>query len=245
MASPAQITANRANAKNSTGPVTDEGKQRSSRNSTSHGLTSKEVSMPAGLAAEFEALRAGLQADLNPETPIQVVFFNQALSAAWLQFRCDRAEAELDSRVSEPGLDPLLDPSLAPTIRTIHRTRAQAVKHLSKAIAELRKIQTEQQYRWASMPEADGYVTEGLGLADWKTINEKMKNEAKARLEIMLNAQPLPRPEPAARKTATPPVPAVQPREHPDSPFLTVCLEELRRMNGNEKTNPIVFAPAA
>ncbi|MEO8657212.1 MAG: hypothetical protein ABI693_02010 [Bryobacteraceae bacterium] len=239
MASVAQITANRVNAKNSTGPVTEEGKLRAARNSTSHGLTSKDVSIPAGLAAEFEALRAGLQTDLNPETPIQVVFFNQALSAAWLQFRCDRAEAELDSRVSEPGLDPLLDPNLEPTIRTIHRTRAQAVKHLSKAIAELRKVQTEQQYRWAAMPEDEGYVIAGLGLACWKTINEKMKNEAKARLEIMLNAQPMPSPIPV------PSAPAAERRKYVDSPFLTVCLEELRRMNGNEKSNPIVLSPAA
>ncbi|MEO8662524.1 MAG: hypothetical protein ABI693_28950, partial [Bryobacteraceae bacterium] len=54
MATTAQITANRANAKNSTGPVTDEGKQHSAHNSTSHGLTSKDVSIPADLAGEFE-----------------------------------------------------------------------------------------------------------------------------------------------------------------------------------------------
>ncbi|MEO8661411.1 MAG: hypothetical protein ABI693_23275, partial [Bryobacteraceae bacterium] len=172
--------------------------------------------------------RAGLHTDLNPETPIQVVFFNQALSAAWLQFRCDRAEAQLDTRVSEPGLDPLLDPQLEATIRTIHRARAQAIKHLSKAIADLRKVQTEQQYRWAAMPEEKGYQTDALGVASWQTINEKMKNEAKTRLDIMLNTPPTvetPEVKPAANKI--------------DSAFLVACLEEHRRMAEREKTNPI------
>jgi hypothetical protein len=243
MATTAQITANRGNAKNSTGPVTEEGKQHSAHNSTSHGLTSKDVSIPADLADEFEALRTGLHTDLNPETPIQVVFFNQALSAAWLQFRCDRAEAQLDTKVGEPGLDPLLDPNLEATIRTIHRTRAQAIKHLSKAIADLRKVQTEQQYRWAAMPEDEGYETDALGVASWQTINEKMKNEAKTRLDIMLNTPPsvetqTPKPEPRN------PNPTPQ-ANHVDSAFLVACIEEHRRMAEREKTNPIAPAKAA
>ncbi|MEO8661536.1 MAG: hypothetical protein ABI693_23910 [Bryobacteraceae bacterium] len=230
MASAAQTTANRVNAQNSTGPSTDEGKQRSAQNSTSHGLTSKDVSIPAELADEFEALRAGLRADLNPETALQVVFYNQALSAAWMQFRCDRAEAALDDKVSEPGLDPLLDPKLEATIRTIHRARAQAIKHLGKAIAELRKIQTEQQYRWAAMPEADGYVTAGLGLADWKTINEKMKNEAKARLDIMLNAPPVLASEVAKARLKSNPI---------DSETIAASINELTTLTENGKTNPM------
>jgi len=237
MATTAQITANRANAKRSTGPVTDEGKQNSARNSTSHGLTSKDVSIPADLADEFEALRAGLQADLNPQTTLEVVFFNQALSAAWLQFRCDRAEAQLDSKVSEPGLDPLLDPTLEPAIRTIHRTRAQAIKHLSKAIADLRKVQTEQQYRWAAMPEDQGYETDGLGVASWQTINEKMKNEAKTRLDIMLNTPP-PLETPAAKPLNQSPA-ATPKAKKEDSAFLTACIEALHRMEKRAKTNPI------
>ena len=204
MASAAQCTANRANAQYSTGPVTDEGKRHSSRNSTSHGLTSKDVSVPEGLAGEFDALRENLESALNPETPMQMVFYNQALSAAWRQFLCDHATANLDQMVSTPGLNPLLDPKLEPTIRTIERVRAQAAKLLAKAIAELRKIQTEEQYRAASMPEDQGYKTEGLGVADWQTINKKLQNEAKARREQSFYApSPLP---PEFAQDATPQV---------------------------------------
>jgi len=181
MASPAQITANQANAQKSTGPATSQGKARSARNSTRHGLTSRDLLIPEALRSEFEALREDLKDDLNPETPLQMVFFNQALSAAWKLFRCDRAEAQLDTMVSRPGLEPLLDPALEPTLRTIDRARAQAAKLLAAAVAELRKVQTENQYRWAAMPESEGYDTNGLGVADWQTINARLQNEAKSK----------------------------------------------------------------
>jgi hypothetical protein len=52
MTSPAQFTANRANAQLSTGPITDAGKQTVSQNSTVHGLTSR---VQAALPGEEEA----------------------------------------------------------------------------------------------------------------------------------------------------------------------------------------------
>jgi hypothetical protein len=246
MATDAQTTANRANARNSTGPVTEEGKMRSSQNSTSHGLTSEDVSIPAELADEFEALRDGLKADLNPETPLQVVFFNQALSAAWKQFCCDHAEAQLDTMVSRPGLDPLLDPTLEGTIRTIERARAQAAKLLRNAITELRKVQTEQQYRWASMPEDEGYVTAGLGVADWQTINAKMQNEAKARMDLYYQTTPSspftppPAPVPSEVEAALAEVEADPSLNPMDYPVLVNYVREQRaRQQQIEKTNPI------
>jgi len=43
MATPAQILANQANAQRSTGPRTAQGKQASSANAKSHGLTSRSA----------------------------------------------------------------------------------------------------------------------------------------------------------------------------------------------------------
>ena len=55
MASPAQVLANRQNSTHSTGPVTAEGKARSARNATRHGLTSKQIVIPGQPAGEKAA----------------------------------------------------------------------------------------------------------------------------------------------------------------------------------------------
>ena len=52
--SPAQLAANAANAQNSTGPRTSEGKTRSSQNSYKHGLTAREVVIAPGEQEEFD-----------------------------------------------------------------------------------------------------------------------------------------------------------------------------------------------
>src|SRR6516225_6832858 len=134
MASPAQITANRANAEHSTGPASAGGKKRSSRNSTRHGLFARDLYIPEELRPEFDTLRADLLRDLCPGSSIEFVLFNQILSASWKLFRCDRAEAQLDTLVSTPGLEALLDPALEPQLRTLERARTQANKSLHKAI---------------------------------------------------------------------------------------------------------------
>jgi hypothetical protein len=177
MASPAQITANRANAEHSTGPASADGKKRSSRNSTRHGLFARDLYIPEELRPEFDALRADLLRDLCPCSSIETVLFNQILSASWKLFRCDRAEAQLDTFVGTPGLEPLLDPALEPQLRTIERARGQANKSLHKAITELRRIQTEFQYREAQMPESAGFDTRYAGLADWQTIRARIRVE--------------------------------------------------------------------
>jgi hypothetical protein len=51
-----QNEANRINAQKSTGPRTDEGKQRSSQNALKHGLLAKRSVIPGEDPAEFDAL---------------------------------------------------------------------------------------------------------------------------------------------------------------------------------------------
>jgi hypothetical protein len=175
MSTAAQIEANRANAKHSTGPVTAEGKTISSRNATSHGLTAKVLFIPDHLKPDYDTLREELLIDLYPATEIEEVFFDMVLAASWKLRRCDIAESQLDTMVSTPGLEPLLDPTLAPTIRTLERVRAQAGRSLSKAISELRKIQTENQFRQAAMPAEAGYTFAYAGLANWQSIREQLR----------------------------------------------------------------------
>jgi hypothetical protein len=159
MASAAQINANRANAENSTGPTSESGKARSSRNALKHGLTSKDLFVPPGAEAEFEEFDEHLGEALSPEGPRQLLVYNHVLSAAWRLLRCDRAEADLAARSAEQGIDPLLDPTSHGTLHVIERSRTQASKQFKNSMAELRRIQTEDEYRAAAMPEDEGFVT--------------------------------------------------------------------------------------
>ena len=66
MASNKQHEANRANAKNSTGPRTQTGKARSRLNSRKHGLAAKTLIIVGEHADDFDELRAALMDEHDP-----------------------------------------------------------------------------------------------------------------------------------------------------------------------------------
>ena len=66
MASPAQITANRANAQKSTGPRSVEGKSASRFNALQHGIDAASVVIPGEDPAAYDALAAEYRRDLRP-----------------------------------------------------------------------------------------------------------------------------------------------------------------------------------
>ena len=63
-----QIQANRENAKTSTGPTTQRGKAHSRFNSRKHGLTAKTLITVGECADDFEALRAELVEEYDPQS---------------------------------------------------------------------------------------------------------------------------------------------------------------------------------
>ena len=95
MASQAQVDANRVNAQHSTGPQTEEGKARSSRNALKHGLNSREFFIAGDEHEEFAELRDSLTEELRPETALERNLFSHVLHAAWSLHRVRRMESEL------------------------------------------------------------------------------------------------------------------------------------------------------
>ncbi|MEN6608302.1 MAG: hypothetical protein ABFD60_13745 [Bryobacteraceae bacterium] len=92
MASIRQINANRDNARRSTGPVTEEGKARSARNSLRHGLQSRDAVMPGEDAAEFAELVDGYIDGMAPEGPLEEFCVRQMAVADWKLRRTLRLE---------------------------------------------------------------------------------------------------------------------------------------------------------
>jgi hypothetical protein len=86
MASKGQISANRRNSQNSTGPRTREGKQRSSRNSRRHGLAARKfLDQEAVEAAEKLALE--IVNDSRGAIPLDVAwsFATANIELAWIR----------------------------------------------------------------------------------------------------------------------------------------------------------------
>jgi hypothetical protein len=87
MSSAAKIQTARANGALSHGPVTAEGKQASSRNSTRHGLLSNTVVLEGESKDRFEELLCSLTAELKPRNTIEVSLVETMAVARWRYLR--------------------------------------------------------------------------------------------------------------------------------------------------------------
>lgn len=93
MATDKQLTANRANAKQSTGPRTAAGKQISRRNALKHGLTGDAIVIGDEDPATFEELRAGFEEDFQPKTAVEGFLVERLAADAFRLMRISVFEA--------------------------------------------------------------------------------------------------------------------------------------------------------
>ena len=92
-----QQAASRANGAQGHGPVTAQGKERSSANALKHGLFASELHIPGEEHDNFEAFRQGLAAELKPNTDLLWIFFDDIVSLRWrmkLALRLEEDEIE-------------------------------------------------------------------------------------------------------------------------------------------------------
>ena len=87
-----QLTANRENAKNSTGPKTKNGQAVACQNATQHGLFSSRLLLEDEDPAEFQELLADLQVTLRPVGAVELGLVEQIAVTMWRQRRLVRAE---------------------------------------------------------------------------------------------------------------------------------------------------------
>src|SRR5262245_61015258 len=95
MGSKQRLEANRSNAKRSTGPRTQPGKDRSKMNGLKHGLTAKSGVIDGEDPREFEALRAGLERDFDVQTMTEHELVGDLATLFWRQRRVPRFEAAI------------------------------------------------------------------------------------------------------------------------------------------------------
>lgn len=83
MTSPRQIEANRRNAAKSTGPVTDQGKQRSRCNALRHGLTAETVLQHLEDSEDYKAFELSVTADFDVRTAVERELVLRLASLLW------------------------------------------------------------------------------------------------------------------------------------------------------------------
>jgi hypothetical protein len=104
MSSLKQIEANRRNALKSTGPITPEGKARSSRNAVRHGLTAETVIAGLEDVEDYQSFEAAVTADYDVETAVERELVLRLASVLWRLRRATAIETGLfESVIGEPG----------------------------------------------------------------------------------------------------------------------------------------------
>ena len=78
-----QIAANRRNAAKSTGPNTDDGKQRSRCNAIRHGLTAETVIGALEDAEDYRAFEAAITAEYDAESAVERELVLRLASLLW------------------------------------------------------------------------------------------------------------------------------------------------------------------
>ena len=142
-----------------TGPRTEDGKARSSRNATKHGFYAERNYILPGEEDEFAQQRAALMTELSPEGVLEQVFADEIMTATWRLRRCGIVEAKF-ADVPEPD---------EKTQRAVDRARAHSHNIIRRSSAELRRLQTERAIRARLGTEG---VT--LGLADTLAIHRAL-----------------------------------------------------------------------
>ena len=149
MASAAQIAANIENAKQSTGPRTEEGKAAAAVNGMTHGLYARKDFIRPKDEPDYVKLQSVLQTELNPAGIQEQTLVDEIRRAIWRLRRCGEVEARLVIRLGEGGkfiLDPMENFDEPERIQnSVDRARSQSHRLLHKCTAELHKLQTARQ----------------------------------------------------------------------------------------------------
>src|SRR5438045_1824962 len=96
-----RLRANQRNARRSTGPRSDAGKRRSSRNATSHGIYCRDLVLPGESQAEFRAYRDAYLLRLNPQDVLELLIVDRIVAAGWKLRRLQAAEPYLHAVEAE------------------------------------------------------------------------------------------------------------------------------------------------
>ena len=155
MSTAAQQQANKQNAKHSTGPRTEEGKQRSSQNALKHGFCAKDPLIRGEDPDDYYRHGAELELSLSPATPLEEDLVEQIIDITWRLKRFKRIESSIindlyDAAADQPSShdkdqNEVLGNALSrqgslDSLSRISRYEANLRRHYHNALKELRTL---------------------------------------------------------------------------------------------------------
>jgi hypothetical protein len=149
MATAAQITANRENAKKSTGPVTDAGILKASQNAIRHSLTSTLPLLKSEQPEDARLVLEALHLEFKPIGANEEILLHKMAEHLWHQKRANRL---LNNLLENGG------PHVETRTSLMLRYHGAADRGYFRALNELRKVQKERRLAEngsvSSMPQA-------------------------------------------------------------------------------------------
>jgi hypothetical protein len=160
MATIKQIRANRRNAQKSTGPQSQEAKDRVRFNALVHGLRAESVIIPGEDQAKFDQHLERLSAAWMPQDDMEKDLVEEIAVSQWKLARLDRSEA----RIYDPAV-PAKEFALA--IHRVYLTQVRLERSISSAIVDLERYRKQRIERQADLaPKANEAFHIGLV---WRT----------------------------------------------------------------------------
>ena len=127
---------NRANSQHSTGPRTEAGKQRSSLNALSHGLTARTAVLPTEDPEVYQRHIQQFLDEYKPATATETQLVHEIANTAWRLNRIPLLEAELLSQNPNPQ-------TLFPSLATLGLHGSRLSRQFQKTFELLRGMQEE------------------------------------------------------------------------------------------------------
>ena len=130
---------NRANSQHSTGPRTEAGKQRSSRNALRHGLTAQTAVLPNEDPETYQRHIQQFLDEYAPATPTETQLVHEIANSAWRLNRIPQLEADLFSQNPNPQ-------TLIPQLASLGLHGSRLSRQFQKGVDQLREIQEERRF---------------------------------------------------------------------------------------------------
>lgn len=151
MSTQAQIDANRANSRFSTGPRSQDGKAAVSQNAVKHGLSSRYLPLSGDERPLFEALESNLRQTINPNGALQESIFRELAAAVWKRDTVNRLIAEATATTES-----LFEDEPSDRLRKLHRHKADQDRAINRAMRHLKELQTNDLLRATLPPDSPG-----------------------------------------------------------------------------------------
>jgi hypothetical protein len=153
------------------GPNTDAGKAVSSQNAITYGLFATRDFLRPGEQSAYDEFGATLEEQLAPVGLLELNLADEIRRAMWRLRRC----AQIEENFSGPVVDPMQQEGAARLQVSVDRARSQSHRLLHKCTAELRKLQTERQYRNEYFDE--GTDISKLGVCDLRAVQKNIHSQ--------------------------------------------------------------------